>query len=328
MAFHLIQNPTIRVKLLTSAWGGGKTLIALSYALEQIHNGKFQKLIFVRNNIIVADTNDIGFLPGDQAEKMLIWGMPLADHLGGEDVLKQLIDEGIIEIYPLSHIRGRSLHSSIIICDECENMNDKLVELQEQVGSEKMTLVQADLTKEEDIIQFIGEVRTICDCPSHIVHFPAPVCNNSKFHKIKWEVFQREYDISLKSAVLILQAFLPGMAKAHYGRVLFMLSYVVNNVAPAYCSNYVVTKYALLGLMKSLATEYASKGITVNGISPAWVNTRYIDNQPDMLKEQNAASSPLGRNLEVDDIVPAMEFLLSDGASCVNGENLTISCGR
>lgn len=208
------------------------------------------------------------------------------------------------------------------------HMNDKLVELQEQVGSEKMTLVQADLTKEEDIIQFIGEVRTICDCPSHIVHFPAPVCNNAKFHKIEWEVFQREYDISLKSAVLILQAFLPRMAKVRYGRVLFMLSYVVNNVAPAYCSNYVVTKYALLGLMKALATEYASKGITVNGISPSWVNTKYIDNQPDILKEQNAASSPLGRNLEVDDIVPAMEFLLSDGASCINGENITISCGR
>ena len=130
MAFHLIQNPTIRVKLLTSAWGGGKTLIALSYALEQIHNGKFQKLIFVRNNIIVADTNDIGFLPGDQAEKMLIWGMPL-------------------EIYPLSHIRGRSLHSSIIICDECENMNDKLV-----------TLLLSRIEDDSEII-FCGDIAQI-----------------------------------------------------------------------------------------------------------------------------------------------------------------------
>ena len=85
--------------------------------------------IFVRNNIIVADTNDIGYLPGDRNEKMLIWGAPLADHLGGEDMLKQLIDDGVIEIYPLSHIRGRSLNNSIVICDECENMNDKLVTL-------------------------------------------------------------------------------------------------------------------------------------------------------------------------------------------------------
>ena len=129
MAFNLLQNSNIRVKLLTSAWGGGKTLLALTYALEQVHNGRYNKLVFIRNNIIVADTNDIGYLPGDQNEKMLIWGMPLADHLGGVDVLEQLIEDKIIEIYPLSHIRGRSLRDSIVICDECENMNDKLITL-------------------------------------------------------------------------------------------------------------------------------------------------------------------------------------------------------
>lgn len=129
MAFHLLQDTNIKLKLLTSAWGGGKTLMALTYALEQVYKGNYQKLVFVRNNIIVADTNDIGYLPGDRNEKMLIWGAPLADHLGGEDMLKQLIDDGVIEIYPLSHIRGRSLNNSIVICDECENMNDKLVTL-------------------------------------------------------------------------------------------------------------------------------------------------------------------------------------------------------
>lgn len=129
MAFDLLQNPDIRVKLLTSAWGSGKTLLALTYALEQVHKGRYRKLIFVRNNIIVADTNDIGYLPGDLRDKMLIWGGPLADHLGGMDMLEQLIEDGVIEIFPLSHIRGRSIKDSIVICDECENMNDKLVTL-------------------------------------------------------------------------------------------------------------------------------------------------------------------------------------------------------
>ena len=129
MAFDLLQNQDIRVKLLTSAWGSGKTLLALSYALEQVHKGRYRKLIFVRNNIIVADTNDIGYLPGDLKDKMSIWGGPLADHLGGPDVLDQLIDDGVIEIFPLSHIRGRSIRDAIVICDECENMNDKLVTL-------------------------------------------------------------------------------------------------------------------------------------------------------------------------------------------------------
>ena len=90
----------------------------------------------------------------------------------------------------------------------------------------------------------------------------------------------------------------------------------------------VITKYAMLGAVKALAAEYAEKGITVNGVSPAWVETKYLRNQPDFLIEQNAANSPLGRNLTVDDVIPAIEYLLSDGAACVNGQNLTVSFGR
>lgn len=208
------------------------------------------------------------------------------------------------------------------------HMSDGLKALSDDLGADKLALLKADLSKEEEVVGLIENVREICDTPSHIIHFPAPICNNSKFHKIKWEVFQNEYEISLKSAVLILQAFLPSMAKSRYGRVVIMLSYVVNNTAPAYCCNYVVTKYAMLGLVKSLASEYASKGITVNGVSPAWVNTKYINNQPEMLKEQYAMNSPIGRNLEVEEIIPTIQYLLSEGAACVNGENITISCGR
>lgn len=149
MAFHLLQNQNIKIKLLTSAWGSGKTLIALSYALEQVHKGTYAKLLFVRNNIIVADTNDIGFLPGDMRDKMSIWGAPLADHLGGQEMLDKLIDDGIIEIYPLSHMRGRSICNSIVLCDECENMNDKLI-----------TFLMSRIEKDSEII-FCGDVAQV-----------------------------------------------------------------------------------------------------------------------------------------------------------------------
>ena len=149
MAIHLLQDSNIKVKLLTSAWGSGKTLLALSYALEQVHHGNFNKLLFVRNNIIVSDTKDIGFLPGDMRDKMLIWGAPLADHLGGQDMLEQLIMDGVIEIYPLSHMRGRSINNSIVLCDECENMNDKLV-----------TLLMSRIESDSELI-FCGDVAQI-----------------------------------------------------------------------------------------------------------------------------------------------------------------------
>ena len=82
-------------------------------------------------------------------DKMLIWGAPLADHLGGMDMLEQLIMDGAIEIYPLSHMRGRSICDSIVICDECENMNDKLV-----------TLLMSRIEENSELI-FCGDVAQI-----------------------------------------------------------------------------------------------------------------------------------------------------------------------
>ena len=149
MAMHMLQNQDIKVKTLYSSWGGGKTLLALTYALEQIAKGNYQKLVFVRNNIIASDTNDIGFLPGTMIEKMKIWGMCMAAHVGGEMMLDQLLEEGIIEIFPLSHMRGLSIRDSIVIADECENLTTKHI-----------TLLMSRIEENSEII-FCGDMAQV-----------------------------------------------------------------------------------------------------------------------------------------------------------------------
>lgn len=129
MATDLLLNQDIKVKLLLGSYGSGKTLLALTYALEQIGRGKYDKLVFVRNNIVTANTKDVGYLPGDLRDKTKIWAMCLADHLGGEIMLDQMLDEGVIEVFPLSHIRGRSINKSIVLCDESENLTKEHVQL-------------------------------------------------------------------------------------------------------------------------------------------------------------------------------------------------------
>lgn len=129
MAFDLLQNQDIKVKVLFSSWGSGKTMLALTYALEQVAKGNYDKIVFVRNNIIAKDTKDIGFLPSGLREKMSIWNRNVADHVGGDMSMEQLEDEGIIETFPLSHMRGRSLRGTICLVDECENLTDKHITL-------------------------------------------------------------------------------------------------------------------------------------------------------------------------------------------------------
>ncbi len=215
---------------------------------------------------------------------------------------------------------------SKVIC-HYNHINDGLEKLKVAYES-KIVLVKADLSNASELENMIDEINQMELTPNHIIHFPAPLCQNKHYHKIKWDIFEKEINISLKSIVRISQEYLPKMAKADGGKLILMLSYVINNLPPKHCANYVVVKYALLGLMKSLSVEYADKGITVNGVSPAWVMTKYISNQPDFLIEQNAELSPIGRILTVNDIVPSIEYLLSDGANCVNGQNIVVSCGR
>jgi 3-oxoacyl-[acyl-carrier protein] reductase len=93
---------------------------------------------------------------------------------------------------------------------------------------------------------------------------------------------------------------------------------------PKYQTAYTTVKYALLGLMKSLATEYASKGITINGVSPDMIQTKFLSNLPGLIIEQYAESRPQKQILKVDDVIPTFAFLLSDGADNINGMNIGI----
>ena len=89
-----------------------------------------------------------------------------------------------------------------------------------------------------------------------------------------------------------------------------------------------MTKYALLGLMKSLSVEYADKGIMVNGVSPDMIETKFLKDIPDLVIRQNAERSPLKRNLTIEDVVPTFDFLLSDAADTITGQNIGITGGK
>ncbi len=86
-------------------------------------------------------------------------------------------------------------------------------------------------------------------------------------------------------------------------------------------------EYALLGLMKALSVEYADRGIMVNGISPSMMETKFLKDVPELIVQQAAMNSPFGRNLLVEEIVPAFEFLLSEGGDRITGQNIVISGG-
>ena len=121
MYLDLLQNKDIPVKLCIGKFGTGKSMLALNYAIHEVQIGRFDKIIFVKNNLEVKGAGKLGTLPGGEIEKMAPWLRQIEDHIGPQ-AFEEMINNGQIEPAHLSSIRGRDLKNCIILVDEAENL--------------------------------------------------------------------------------------------------------------------------------------------------------------------------------------------------------------
>ena len=109
LAIDMLYDDYMTVKIIAGKFGTGKDFLMCAAAIDLIEQERFEKIVYVRNNIEVKDSKPIGFLPGSYNEKLLPFAMPLADHLGGVDGLSFMISQGKIDIVHLGFIRGRDI---------------------------------------------------------------------------------------------------------------------------------------------------------------------------------------------------------------------------
>lgn len=214
---------------------------------------------------------------------------------------------------------------ALILAHYNSNAKD-LIQLSSEIKN-RLIPIQANLSDQDQIEKMLENIENEYGVPNKIVHLAAPKFENIRFKSLTWSDFQNDIDISLKSLILILTRFLPQMAKEKKGKVVCMLSSVTLNVPPKALVEYTTIKYALLGLVKSLASEYADKNIQVNAISPSMVETKFLDNINEKFIELSAYNHPLKRNAAVSDITPAIKMLLSKESDYINGVNIPITGG-
>lgn len=184
----------------------------------------------------------------------------------------------------------------------------------------------ADLSDRAKVDAFVQQLQDV-PAPTHFVHLPALPVVNTKFKAFDQARFDLDMEIEIHSAVRILRAVLPAMAKAKFGRVLFIQTSYTIGCPPKNTAAYVMAKSAIGGLVKSLAVEYAKFGVTVNCVAPSMMETNFLKNTPDLIVQAAAADNPMGRNARPDDVVPAMAFLLSQEAGFITGVTLPITGG-
>ena len=184
-----------------------------------------------------------------------------------------------------------------------------------------------DLTDEAATELFIRDVAANYPLPTHIVHLPALRVINTKFKNFDEERFDKDLSVQVRSAVKICKTFVPKMAKAKRGRVLFMLTSYLLVMPPKNTAAYVMAKSTLQGLAKSLAADYAGTGVTVNCVMPSMMETKFLADTSDLIVQASAEANPMGRNARVSDVVPAMAFLLGEEAGFITGVTLPITGG-
>lgn len=127
--------------------GTGKTMIACAHAVQELNSGMYKKVVITRPAVTVDEEH--GFLPGDMNQKMLPWLIPIYDNFTmftTKSTLDYYIDTGKIEIAPLSFIRGRTFHNTLIIADEMQNSTkNQMKTLLTRLGTDSNMIVTGDL---------------------------------------------------------------------------------------------------------------------------------------------------------------------------------------
>lgn len=146
-ALDAIGAPDIDLICLTGIAGSGKTFITLMAALDGLQSGRYDRIVITRS--IQPVGKDIGFLPGDIREKMAPWMAPLVDNFryAFKDMsyFEMMLDKGLIDIAPLSFIRGRTFNRSIVIVDEAQNATiHELKTIVTRVGLESKVVLMGD----------------------------------------------------------------------------------------------------------------------------------------------------------------------------------------
>jgi NAD(P)-dependent dehydrogenase (short-subunit alcohol dehydrogenase family) len=151
-----------------------------------------------------------------------------------------------------------------------------------------------------------------------------------RFTDITFDDWQRVIDVNLNGVFHCVQAVLPDMIEAGWGRIVNISSSSTHSGQP-FMSPYVAAKSAVNGLTKSLALEYGPSGITVNAVPPGFIDTpmlRKSEARGYLVVEKNIEATPVRRIGRPEDIAAACAFLISDEAGYITGQILGVNGGR
>jgi PhoH-like ATPase len=155
IAIDLLLDPDIGILSLGGRAGTGKSALALCAGLEAVLERRQHRKIVVFRPLYAVGGQELGYLPGNESEKMGPWGQAVFDTLGAlvsQEVVEEVLDRGMLEVLPLTHIRGRSLHDSFVVVDEAQSLErDVLLTVLSRIGQNSRVVLTHDVAQRDNL---------------------------------------------------------------------------------------------------------------------------------------------------------------------------------
>lgn len=204
--------------------------------------------------------------------------------------------------------------------------DEKISSLREELPSkENIRFFTVDLSQKENVNNFCDSIIEEFGGISVVIN-NAGITQDSLFMRMSDSVWDKVFAINLDASMSIIRKFIRGMIKNKWGRIVNISSVVASTGNPGQ-SNYVASKGALNGLTKSLALEVATRGVTVNCISPGFIDTAMTAKLNDDQRSKIIEKIPMGRMGVGDDISSLALFLASNESSYITGQNIHVNGG-
>jgi 3-oxoacyl-(acyl-carrier-protein) reductase len=182
-----------------------------------------------------------------------------------------------------------------------------------------------DVGDVDEVAKLAGEVRDSMGDIDILVN-NAGITRDRSFKKMTQEMWDTVLAVDLTGVFAVTKQFIDGMAERGWGRVI-NISSIVGEVGNFGQANYSAAKAGVIGLTKTLAREYARKGVTVNAIAPGFIRTRMLQDMPEKALEAVLNVTPVGRLGEPAEVAAAVAFLASPAASYITGHVLDVNGG-
>lgn len=155
VALDLLLDNEIGIVSLGGRAGTGKSALALTAGLEAVLEKRHHKKVVIFRPLYAVGGQELGYLPGSENEKMSPWAQAVFDTLGAlvsESVIEEIMSRGLIEVLPLTHIRGRSLHDSYVIVDEAQSLErGVLLTVLSRIGQNSRVILTHDVAQRDNL---------------------------------------------------------------------------------------------------------------------------------------------------------------------------------